>query len=367
MRYLIIDNASMFEENGHHFTNALNGSFLDELLECGNQLTCFQFVSYSANNISSFDLEQHGIRCVPVNGCRNKLVRYVLAYLKLIKEISRSDFVYFYYPNSYRYGTWICRFMRKKFGLYIRGMVGVQDKVSLAIYRNADVIFTVSDLFTNMVNNIRGEQVAHTIRPMIPYSDDDVIKDRIYNSKESYELLYLGRLDKDKGLTELMQASMELKTKGRKFTVKIVGNGEFKSSLDGMIEQYGLQDIVSLEGPVFDNERKKQYYLQADMYVLPTYHEGFPRTLYEAMIFGTPIITTYVGGIPALMKDGVNSRKIEPHSSDSIVQVLEWAMDHYNEMGKMATTGSKLVAGIVDKNRMSHAGHLNSIIQGYGE
>ena len=145
----------------------------------------------------------------------------------------------------------------------------------------------------------------------------------------------------------------------------MVGNGEFSPQLSQMVEDMCLQDFVSLEGPVYDNDKKADYYKKADLYILPTYHEGFPRTLYEAMIFGTPVITTFVGGIPALMKDGENSKRIEPRSVDSIVDKLAFAMDNYLEMGKMAICASALVSKIVDRDRLTHAQHLNKLLEQY--
>ncbi|HHX69330.1 MAG TPA: glycosyltransferase family 4 protein, partial [Gallicola sp.] len=106
-----------------------------------------------------------------------------------------------------------------------------------------------------------------------------------------------------------------------------------------------------------------EYYTKSDVYILPTYHEGFPRTLYEAMIFGTPIITTFVGGIPGIMKDGYNCKRIEPKSVVSIVAGLEFAICNYNKMIEYAKNGTDTVYNILDPERPSHAGHLNQILE----
>ena len=164
-----------------------------------------------------------------------------------------------------------------------------------------------------------------------------------------------------------MQAACVLLEKGYKFKLHIVGNGDFFPQLSQMVVERCLGDHVSLDGPVYDNDKKADYYKNADLYVLPTYHEGFPRTLYEAMIFGAPVITTFVGGIPALMIDGKNCKRIEPRSVDSIVENLSYAMENYTEMGEMAKNASGLVARIVDRNRLTHAQHLNQILKEYGK
>src|SRR5690606_19531454 len=105
-------------------------------------------------------------------------------------------------------------------------------------------------------------------------------------------------------------------------------------------------------------------YLRSDIYILPTYHEGFPRTLYEAMIFGTPIITTFVGGISALMQNEVNCFEIQPKSVESIEEKLNFVMINYSATKGIVENGILTVRKIVDFNRSSHAAHLNQILNG---
>ena len=120
--------------------------------------------------------------------------------------------------------------------------------------------------------------------------------------------------------------------------------------------------MVKFTGSVYNSDEIKEYYKNSDIYILPTYHEGFPRTLYEAMIFGIPIITTFVGGIPTLMKDDFNCKEIKPKSVESIVEILTYAMNNYPKMGELAKNGTNTVAKIIDSNRLTHAQHLNQIL-----
>ncbi len=367
MKILIVDNSAVSRVGGHFFTNNLNGDFINELLSFNNTISYFQFYADKNDNISVYDLIKNGVRCVTIKIRKNKILRYLLAYLQIIPEIIKADFIYFYYPNTFRFASFFCKFLHKPFGVYVRGMNGVKDNISEKIYRNAYTVFTVSDYFTNMVNDITHSKKAHTIRPMIPYSNDDVVNGRIYLPRKEYRILFLGRVAKDKGLGELVQAIEILHNEGFLIKVQIVGNGEFLKQLQDIVSEKKLNNIISIEGPVYDNDVKAAYYKKSDIYVLPTYHEGFPRTLYEAMIFGTPIVTTFVGGISALMIDKENCVKIEPQSVESIVDGLRYAMNNYKEMGMMANKGTVLVKKIVDKNRLSHAQHLNQIISNYGK
>ncbi|MGM0634768.1 MAG: glycosyltransferase [Bacteroidota bacterium] len=363
MKILIIDNSSINKIGPAYCTNSLNGLFIKDLNQCNNQLTYFQFASTNNESISAFDLEANNVKVYPLDIKKNKVLNYLIAYLKIIPLILKNDFIYFYYPSSFKYAPVLSWLFRKKFGLYVRGMNGINDEIASWNYKKAYTIFTVSDFFTTMINEKTKSKKAHTIKPMIPFSEKDVLVNRPYKLKDKASILYLGRITHDKGIAELLKAVQVLKHKGYKFELNLVGSGEFLQKAKTLIQEYQIEDIVFVRGAVFEPEQVKSYYVNADLYILPTYHEGFPRTLYEAMIFGTPIITTFVGGIPALMKDGENCKEIKPKSVDSVVQALGFAMNNQEKMVQLAKNGATLVSKIVDSKRMTHAQHLNKIIK----
>ena len=364
MNILVIDNAAMCFQNGKHYTNSLNGIFIGELLERQDTITYFQFETSNGNNISNYSLEEHGVQCRSLRFFQNKIVRYLYAYFMAIFAIMRKEFVYIYYPNSFKYVPLICRLLRKPYGLYIRGMKGLDDRMSHYNYRHAFTILTVSDVFTKRINQLCGSEKAHTIRPMIPYTESDVIRNREYHQKRNYDILYLGRIAADKGLDELLHAAVQLRENGwHRFHMQIVGDGEYMPRLKELHKELELTDYVSIEGPILDDEKKKASYLHTDLYVLPTYHEGFPRTLYEAMIFGTPIITTLVGGIPSLMKDGVNCLSIEPHNVGQLAEKMAYLMDNYATLApQLAKNAQETVLPIISSERESHAEQLHRIL-----
>ncbi len=363
MKILIVDNSSMNQRGNAFCTNSLNGLFITDLIYCNNKISYFQFAKSNDDSISEFDLEENGVTCHPLPIKRNKIINYLNAYLKIIPFITKNDFIYFYYPSSFKYAPFLCWLFRKKFGLYVRGMNGINGKISDWNYKKAFTIFTVSDFFTEMINGKTNKKTANTIKPMIPFSEKDVIKDRDYSLSDNVSILYLGRIAHDKGIGELLKATKILKDKGHNFELNLVGNGEFLQKSKQIIEEYDISEVVKVHGAVLEADVVKSFYLNSDMYILPTYHEGFPRTLYEAMIFGTPIITTFVGGIPALMKDGWNCKEIQPKSTESIVEALEFAFLNYDKMKDYAKNGTNTVYKIVDSKRMSHAQHLNEIIK----
>lgn len=368
MKILLIDNAGLVCKDDRFFCVEGTGKFASELVDLGADVTMFGQKVVMGSSVSVFDIEAHGIKTAGLWRKTNKIWNYLRLYVNAVKYVKRTDFVYIFYPNSFRYLAFICTLFGKKYGLYIRGDEGLEDNTSKKIYNKATVVLTVSKTFSDMVNHVTQSEISETIRPMLSYDDRDIISGREYRNRDKYELLFLCRIDKQKGLLELMEAMMQLKQKGEnRLHLTVAGDGEFLTQAKEECKNMGLEGDVAFLGGIYDNKVKADLFKNADLYVLPTYNEGFPRTLYEAMIFGTPVITTLVSGIPALMKDDENCKALKPRSVESIVEALTYAMNNYKDMGRMANNATEMVAKVVDHNRPTHARQLYDKIKEYGK
>lgn len=364
MKVLLFDSSGFHEHNNVLCCEFNTGCFAKELYDLGNEVILYGQTIGKGDSVHTFDLVKNGLKVVSYERKNNKFLNYIYLYYKLIPWIKKSDFVYIYYPNSFKYATILCKIFHKKYGIYIRGMKGVENKFSRWIYKNAFTIFTVSNYFTDFVNRVVGREIANTIRPMIPYTNNDIEYGRVYDlKKKSFNILFLARVSSDKGVNELLEAAKILHVKGYSFHITFVGDGEYMEETLSLIDKLDIRNIIDVRGAVYDNNLKRKCFLDSDIYVLPTYHEGFPRTLYEAMIFGTPIVTTFVGGIPSLMKDGYNCKGMEPRSVQSLIENLEFAMENYSSMVEYAKEGFNTIERIVDSKRLTHAEHLNTILR----
>lgn len=365
MRVLLLDNASLTPLNGSLCCEPKTGGFALELQSLGHRITMYGQIVEDNNNIHSFDVVGSGISVVGYTRKKNKFINYLFLYLMVIPQILKNDFIYIFYPNSFKYISIICWLLCKPYGLYIRGQNDFESKTSKYIFKKSKVIFTVTDYFTKSVKEIASKDMVFSIKPMINLNQNDIFFDRNYIKRDVFRILFLARIEKDKGIEEFLYAISELKNVYKyKIEVDIVGSGGFFENAKAIAKEIEIDDVVDFKGAIFDKNKIRDIYTQSDLYVLPTYHEGFPRTLYEAMIFGTPIITTFVGGIPGLMENRFNCLKIEPKSIMSIVQAIEYALENYSDMQKYAKNGMGTVESIVDSSRMSHANHLNSVLNG---
>lgn len=137
-------------------------------------------------------------------------------------------------------------------------------------------------------------------------------------------LLFCGRIVKEKGIEELIFAIGKLRKSGRIVKLHIVGSiaKPYKLYLEKLIVQEGIETEVIFEGFIKFGDDLLDYYKRADIYILPSYHEGFPHSIWEAACSCTPIITTNVGGIPGLVSDSMVTF-INVKSVESLVENIE--------------------------------------------
>ena len=122
--------------------------------------------------------------------------------------------------------------------------------------------------------------------------------------KAPYKLLYVGRLHNLKGLRELIKALSILEQTGRACELDIVAARQepVYTQLRGLAEQLGVAGRIHWRGFVPFGEDLFEFYRAADIFVLPSYTEGFPRVLWEAAANCCPLVATAVGGIPAIIE-----------------------------------------------------------------
>ena len=361
MKILLLVNNVFYEKKGSLYTFRAIGEFANKLIELGNEVEMLQTKLKKDEEFHDFDLKNSKIKTTALKRYKSKVFTYLLVYIVGIWKVYKSDFVYIYYPTNYHYFAFFSIIFRKKYGLNVRGQKSVDSPLSKFLYKYANVVFTVSPNFTELVNSSGGYGI--TQRPGISYSYTDIVSNRELNAKIVYNLLYLGRLDVEKGLIELLDAVDLIKRKKiYDFRITIVGDGYHEEHIKNYSDNLKLNDIVKFHGPENDLKKIKNLYLESDLFILPTHHEGFPRTLYEAMIFGVPIITTFVGGISSRMEDNYNCLKIEKKSPLSIVDKVEYAFNNYKLLKHLVSNAEITIREILRPDKLDHAEELNKVL-----
>ena len=118
-------------------------------------------------------------------------------------------------------------------------------------------------------------------------------------------LVCVGRLCEQKGQMLLIEAAKKLNDSGVDFELKLAGDGEMRAEIESLIAKYQLQDKVKITGWISSDEVRK-HILSSQALVLPSFAEGLPVVIMEAMSLKRPVISTYIAGIPELLKQGEN-------------------------------------------------------------
>jgi glycosyltransferase involved in cell wall biosynthesis len=361
MKILLLANNVFYKKNNGLYTFRAIGEFASQLIELGNEVEMLQTVLVKNEEFHDYNLYDSKVKIIAIKRFKFKLFTYLLVYLIGVWKVFRSDFIYIYYPTNYHFLAFFSIIFRKKYGLNVRGEKGINSWISKFLYKYAAVVFTVSPSFTELVNNSKGNGV--TQRPGISYTYEDIINTKTIKNKSFYNILYLGRLDIEKGLVELFNAVKILtENKIDNFKLTVVGDGYHQDQIINLSFELNIDEYINFVGPITNVEKLKYEYINSDIFILPTHHEGFPRTLYEAMIFGVPVITTFVGGIPSLMKDGVNCLKIEPKSVESIVEKLQFVFNNYEIYNEILPNAEILIRNVIRKERPTHAEELYTIL-----
>lgn len=145
---------------------------------------------------------------------------------------------------------------------------------------------------------------------------------------EVIQLLYTGRIDSAKGLFELIEATGILIKNGVKCRLNVVGweikeGKTIENQLRSHAIKNNIEDAVIFHGKKSIGEELNKMYRMADIYLIPSYHEGFPRTIWEAMANSLPVITTPVGGIPDELTHEVNALFVSPKNVTEIKEAVE--------------------------------------------
>jgi glycosyltransferase involved in cell wall biosynthesis len=157
---------------------------------------------------------------------------------------------------------------------------------------------------------------------VIPNFVDDAVQSINQRKKEKPIFLFLGKIVKGKGIYDLFEVVTELaEAYPSKFELWVGGNGEI-DEFRKLIKAHHMQKIVHFKGWV-SGEAKTNILQQAAVYVLPSYNEGMPISILEAMSYGMPVIASRVGGIPEMIEDQHSGLLIEPGNKTQLREAME--------------------------------------------
>jgi len=273
---------------------------------------------------TAFQLRFGKIELVHIHGSDKISSLRKLFYFKLVKLISRCKVIYHFhgadfatqYPNT-------PKTLQKQFKRFFEG---------------ADLVICLSNSWKVIIKDMAP---AAKIKILPNAVRMPALTHRTFNRQRRFRMVFLGLIGKRKGVFDLLQVVKDLKAKGYDFELIIGGNGRVNELLK-KVTDLGLKEIVHYRGWISASERD-ELLNNVDVYVLPSYGEGLPMSLLEAMSYGVPVVSSYVGGIPELITDGKNGLLIEPGDIDALSGNLEMLMTDEARRSEIGLMGRKKV------------------------
>ena len=157
----------------------------------------------------------------------------------------------------------------------------------------------------------------------------------------------VARLTEPKGHLVLLEAVARLLGEGLAIRLAVVGDGPLRERLAQRARELGIAAAVDLPGAV-GQDRIRAYYDGADVFCAPSFAEGVPVVLMEAMAMELPVVATRVMGVPELVEDGVHGRLVAPGRADLLADAIRELAAAPGERAAMGGRGRQKVAAEFD-------------------
>jgi colanic acid/amylovoran biosynthesis glycosyltransferase len=174
--------------------------------------------------------------------------------------------------------------------------------------------------------------------------DQQYLKPASYPIAAAPNLVCVGRLCEQKGQLLLVEAARELARSGLPFHLTLVGDGPLRAPLEQRIAESGLTGQVIITG-VATGAQVQQHLLNSRAFVLPSFGEGLPVAIMEALALQRPVISTYIAGIPELVRPGVNGWLVPAGSVSDLAAAMREALTApVAQLEAMGRAGARAVA-----------------------
>ena len=228
-------------------------------------------------------------------------------------------------------------FFVKKYTLYIDRMLKKSIIGNLLIV-NSDQIYNDHKHLSKSIFKLR----TTTIR------NEDFYKRKNQNLGNPVKLLFTGRIVAQKGLKELLDCIKYFQKDKLAIELHIVGWEDYdKKPYESYLIEYSKK--LKISSKIFFHGLKKvgnelnSMYRMADIYVLPSHHEGFPRTIWEAMANSLPVISTTVGSIPKYLKNNKHAILVPPKDPNALYYAVKLMISNTKLRNELVENSFQLV------------------------
>ncbi|MGC8659162.1 MAG: glycosyltransferase family 4 protein [Desulfomonilaceae bacterium] len=200
-------------------------------------------------------------------------------------------------------------------------------RIGLSIPKRIIVLYELWAKNIRKINSKIDVRVIRNFVPDCPRPNDTMVQElrtRLGIDSQEFVISSIGRVGWRKGSFDIVEAATELVSTDSGFQILLVGGQEKEGEMDQLqkfVLEKGMGKWVKLVGEV-DIQAVPLFLELSDIFVLPSYYEGMPMSIIEAMRSGKPIISTHVGAIPDMLESGVSGILISPGSPGEIANSI---------------------------------------------
>jgi len=162
-----------------------------------------------------------------------------------------------------------------------------------------------------------------------------------YPELKEIKFCFVGSLVYRKGVHVLLQAFKKLVDKGLRARLDIIGNGPERSPLEQTAHRLGISSCVVFHG---EQQNIVGFLQEASVFVLPSFAEGLPNVLLEAMACALPVVATRVGGNIDIIEDGQNGMLVDCNDPEQLSRALQAVSEDRDLAKKLGAAARKTVA-----------------------
>lgn len=238
------------------------------------------------------------------------------------------------YKSFYRSAIFVLlsKILRKKVILHIHSgafktFYETNPRFISWVLNYCDCLIALSDFWKSFFESITNKPLIHVIpNPIVPPNPLVLSKRK---DAAILRVLFLGLLTQQKGIYDLLEVLAENKTEfENKLILHVGGNGDL-TTFHKKIKQLELENIVIFHGWV-SGCKKEALFLNSDLLILPSYAEGLPMVILEAMSYGLPVVATTVGAVPEVVSNE-NGFLIPPRDKGSLTNILLYLCNNSKE------------------------------------
>ena len=295
----------------------------------------------------------------------NKMIFFMKSLFTIVKSLIFNDISIAHIHMSERGSFFrkyivfiLARMFHKKVIIHLHGaefkefyynVNKIIKKMILHLLKSSDKVLVLGDSWQRFIKGLDNSIDAVILRNSVRYPVE-----KVEFNGSNINILFLAMIIKRKGIFDLIEAAQIIKNNEnmKNYNIKfiIAGTGEEEGTAKQKVKEYGLQEYFDFKGWV-NKQEKIQLLKESQIFVLPSYNEGLPVAILEAMSYGLPIVATDVGSVRDAVIDNYNGILINAGDIKALAKSIEEIIFYKDKWIKFSLNSKKIIEEYYEERR----------------